>query len=245
MNRVYFDNWTISGIAFADGTHTTQTDLSANIAVEGGKTYTITANFGRTNSGGGNSGGSDKLNTDDHYSYIIGYQDGCVRPYGTITRGEVAAIFFRLLTDEARDKYWSQTNPYSDCNSELWCNNAISTLANMGIIDGFEDSAFRPNVNITRAQACVVVNRAMGRKPDEEHLLSKRKMITWPDNVPGDWYYADIQEATNSHDYTWLSKGSDKKYTEEWTKKMEQRDWTAFEHAWSTAHSAPGGEVVK
>lgn len=178
MNRVYFDNWTISGIAFADGTHTTQTDLSANIAVEGGKTYTITANFGRTNSGGGNSGGSDKLNTDDHYSYIIGYQDGCVRPYGTITRGEVAAIFFRLLTDE-------------------------------------------------------------------EHLLSKRKMITWPDNVPGDWYYADIQEATNSHDYTWLSKGSDKKYTEEWTKKMEQRDWTAFEHAWSTAHSAPGGEVVK
>ena len=246
-----------------------------------------------------------KLNTDDHYSYIIGYKDGTVRPYGTITRGEVATIFFRLLTDKARDKYWSQTNGYSDCGPDLWCNNAISTLTNMGIIDGFkdgtfqpygritraqfakiavgffettreeyggyfsdvepdawytdyveaasrvglvqgfEDGTFRPNANITRAQSCVIVNRALGRKPDEDHLLPERKMITWPDNNPGDWYYADMQEATNSHDYKWLAKGKDKKYMEEWTKKLEQRDWAAFEHAWSTAHSAPGGEVVK
>ena len=246
-----------------------------------------------------------KLNTDDHYSYIIGYKDGTLRPYGTITRGEVATIFFRLLTDEARDEYWDQDSGYSDCGPDLWCNNAISTLSNMGIIDGFqdgtfrpyakitraqfakiavgffetttrkyqgyysdvpenawftdyveaasrvgliqgfEDGTFRPNVNITRAQACVIVNRALNRKPDEDHLLPERKMLTWPDNNPGDWFYADMQEATNSHDYTWLSKGSEKKYMEEWTKKLEQRDWAAFEHAWSTAHSAPGGEVAK
>ena len=245
------------------------------------------------------------LNTEDHYSYIIGYKDGTLRPYGTITRGEVATIFFRLLTDETREAYWSQTNNYSDCNSELWCNNAISTLSSMGIIDGFEDgtfrpyakitraqfakiavgffetttaeyqgyytdvpedawftdyveaasrvgliqgfedNTFRPNTNITRAQACVIVNRALNRKPDEDHLLPEKQMVTWPDNNPGDWYYADMQEATNSHDYTWLSKGSEKKYMEDWTKKLEQRDWAAFEHAWSTAHAAPGGEVVK
>ena len=71
-------------------------------------------------------------------------KDGYLRPYGTITRGEVATIFFRLLTDEARDKYWSQTNNYSDCNADLWCNNAISTLSNMGIIDGYSDGTFRP-----------------------------------------------------------------------------------------------------
>ena len=92
------------------------------------------------------------MNTEDHYSYIIGYKDGTLRPYGTITRGEVATIFFRLLTDETREAYWSQTNNYSDCNSELWCNNAISTLSSMGIIDGFEDGTFRPYAKITRAQ---------------------------------------------------------------------------------------------
>ena len=250
-------------------------------------------------------GGSSVLNTDDHYSYIIGYKDGYLRPYGTITRGEVATIFFRLLTDEARDKYWSQTNNYSDCNSDLWCNNAISTLSNMGIIDGysdgtfrpygkitraqfakiavgffetttqeyqgyysdipenawftnyveaasrvgliqgFADGTFRPNVNITRAQACVIVNRALNRKPATERLLPTAKMINWPDCTPSDWYYADMQEATNSHDYRWLASGGDAKAMEKWTAKLPQRDWAAFEHAWSTAHSAPGGEVIK
>lgn len=254
---------------------------------------------------GDEGGGSTVLNTDDHYSYIIGYKDGYVRPYGNITRGEVATIFFRLLTDEARDEYWSQTNNYSDCGPDLWCNNAISTLSNMGIIDGytdgtfrpygkitraqfakiavgffetttkeyqgyysdvpenawftdyveaasrvgliqgFQDGTFRPNVNITRAQACVIVNRALNRKPDEEHLLPEKQMIVWPDNNPGDWYYADMQEATNSHDYTWLTLRGEPKAMEQWTAKLPQRDWAAFEHAWSTAHSAPGGEVVK
>ena len=253
----------------------------------------------------GGGGGSSVLNTDDHYSYIIGYKDGYLRPYGTITRGEVATIFFRLLTDEARDKYWSQTNNYSDCNSDLWCNNAISTLSNMGIIDGysdgtfrpygkitraqfakiavgffetttqeyqgyysdipenawftnyveaasrvgliqgFADGTFRPNVNITRAQACVIVNRALDRKPATERLLPTAKMINWPDCTPSDWYYADMQEATNSHDYRWLASGGDAKAMEKWTAKLPQRDWAAFEHAWSTAHSAPGGEVIK
>ena len=254
---------------------------------------------------GGGGGGSSVLNTDDHYSYIIGYKDGYLRPYGTITRGEVATIFFRLLTDEARDKYWSQTNNYSDCNADLWCNNAISTLSNMGIIDGysdgtfrpygkitraqfakiavgffetttqeyqgyysdipenawftnyveaasrvgliqgFADGTFRPNVNITRAQACVIVNRALDRKPATERLLPTAKMINWPDCTPSDWYYADMQEATNSHDYRWLASGGDAKAMEKWTARLPQRDWAAFEHAWSTAHSAPGGEVIK
>ena len=264
----------------------------------------------KAHKGGGGGGGYHppaNLNTKDHYSYIIGYKDGTIRPYGSITRGEVATIFFRLLTDEARDQYWSQTNDYSDSPKELWCNNAISTLSNMGIIDGYNDGTFRPygkitraqfakmavnffettaeeyqgyftdvpadawfasyveaasrveiingyqdgtfkpNEFITRAQACVIVNRALDRHPEEEHLLAK-DMIVWPDNNPSDWFYADLQEATNSHDYQMHSRTEDGKKVsyETWTKKLDQRDWAAFEHAWSTAHSAEfDGEVVE
>lgn len=57
-------------------------------------------------SGGGGGSGSGKLNTEEHYSYIIGYKDGLLRPYGEISRGEVAAIFFRMLTDKTRNEYW-------------------------------------------------------------------------------------------------------------------------------------------
>ena len=258
---------------------------------------------GHTGGGGSSRPSRPTLNTEDHYSYIIGYSDGTLQPYGTITRGEVATIFFRLLTDDTREEYWSQVNDYTDCSSDLWCNNAISTLTNMGIIDGFSDGTFRPyakitraqfakiavgffettredyqgyftdvdinawyteyveaaarvgliegfndgtfrpNTNITRAQACVIVNRALGRAPDEDRLLDEDEMITWPDNNPDDWFYADMQEATNSHDYTWTTVSGDK--VENWTDKLPQRDWAALEHAWSTAHSAPGGEVTK
>ena len=68
-------------------------------------------------------------------------------------------------------------------------------------------------------------------------------MQIWPDANPGDWFYLAMQEATNSHDYTWVTVSGDK--VEKWTEKLEQRDWAALEHAWSTAHSAPGGEVTK
>ena len=62
----------------------------------------------------GENAGQPTLNTQDHDAYLLGYEDGTVRPEGSITRAEVATIFFRLLTDESRDKFWSQTNDYTD-----------------------------------------------------------------------------------------------------------------------------------
>lgn len=102
-----------------------------------------------------NPGGSKEpsdLNITDHFAYVIGYPDGTVRPNGNVTRAEVATIFFRMLKDDAREKYWKTDNRYSDVKSTDWFNNAISTLSNMGIIDGYPDGTFRPNAGITRAE---------------------------------------------------------------------------------------------
>ena len=141
------------------------------------------------------------LNTTDHVSYIIGYSDGTVKPNAGITRAEVATIFFRLLTDGARERFWSETSAYSDVAAGSWYNIAVSTLSNMGILGGYEDGTFHPNASITRAEACTIINRTLGRNPDADHLLPVAQMNTWPDNADtGVWYYAQIQEATNSHD---------------------------------------------
>ena len=100
------------------------------------------------------------LNTEDHYAYIVGYsEDGTVRPNANITRAEVATIFFRLLTDEARDQFWSTSNNFSDIQPNDWYNNAVSTMVNMGIIQGYEDGTFRPNANITRAEFATIAAR--------------------------------------------------------------------------------------
>ncbi len=100
-----------------------------------------------------------QLNKQDHVAYIIGYEDDTVRPEKNITRAEVATIFFRLLTDESRSYYWSQTNSFSDVSKEHWFNNAISTMANAGIVNGYPDGTFRPNAPITRAEFAAIAAR--------------------------------------------------------------------------------------
>ena len=73
----------------------------------------------------------------------------------------------------------------------------------MGWINGYNDGSFRPNKAITRAEAVTLVNNVLGREPHADYMLDD--MITWPDNPKSAWYYEDIQEATNSHDYRWSS----------------------------------------
>lgn len=112
------------------------------------------------------------LNTEDHYAYIVGYsEDGTVRPNANISRAEVATIFFRLLTDEARDQFWMTSNNFSDVLPNDWYNNAVSTMVNMGIIQGYEDGTFRPNANITRAEFAAIAARFMSSGYDVEEDL--------------------------------------------------------------------------
>ena len=168
LSRVYFNNWTITGTKFAEGTVTTNQTLNSAIQVEGGKEYTITANFGRSSSSG-NGGttikdpevplGGLQLNKDDHFAYIKGYADGTVRPNNFITRAQVATIFYRLMTKETRTMYFSESNDFSDVSDDYWANKAISTLSNAGIITGFYDGTFRPNAFITRAQFAAIAAR--------------------------------------------------------------------------------------
>lgn len=97
-----------------------------------------------------------QLNTNDHFAYIIGYPDGTIRPEREISRAEVATIYFRLLTDDSRARYKAETNSFSDVNRGDWFNNAVSTLCNAGILNGYPDGTFKPNAPITRAEKATI-----------------------------------------------------------------------------------------
>ena len=104
-----------------------------------------------------------KLNYNDHYAYIIGYdnEDGTsvVRPENPITRAEVATIFYRLLDEESRNKFRTQECDFSDVNVGSWYNNNVATVAAAGIINGYEDGTFRPDKKITRAEFAAIAAR--------------------------------------------------------------------------------------
>ena len=126
-----------------------------------------------SSSDGGNGGGKKEekptveikdddalgLNNTDHFAYIVGYGNGEVRPQNSITRAEVAAIFFRLLEDDVRDANYTRQNKFTDVSNDAWYCSAASTLSAMGIISGYPDATFRPNASITRAEFAAIATR--------------------------------------------------------------------------------------
>lgn len=99
------------------------------------------------------------LNNTDHFAYIVGYGNGEVQPQNSITRAEVAAIFFRLLEDGIRNENFTHQNDFSDVAADAWYCSSVSTLSRMGIIAGYPDGTFRPNAPITRAEFAAIATR--------------------------------------------------------------------------------------
>ncbi len=103
--------------------------------------------------------GIELLEKEEHFNYVIGYPDSSVKPNANISRAEVATIFFRLLTAEARDLYSKTTCDFTDIKDGQWYTRAIATLANAGIVDGYPDGTFNPNAPITRAEMATIIAR--------------------------------------------------------------------------------------
>ena len=101
----------------------------------------------------------EMLNGEDHYAYLLGYEDGTVRPNGSISRAEVATVLFRLLKDDVRMQNLTKDNAYSDVPDTAWYSTAVSTLSKMGVISGYPDGTFRPNAPITRAEFAAMIAR--------------------------------------------------------------------------------------
>ena len=92
-------------------------------------------------------------------AYLLGYEDGEIRPRGNITRAEVATIFFRLIEDEYRVSVWSTRAGFHDVNTGDWFNNAVSTMVNAGLLQGRDHTWFDPRAPITRAEFATLISR--------------------------------------------------------------------------------------
>ena len=105
-----------------------------------------------------------KLNTRDHFAYVQGYPDGTVKPAGSITRAEVAAILFRLMDADSRSLYYSTASGFRDVDSTKWYNTYVATLNNAGVITDSRDGYFRPDAAITRAELAAMLAQFAEKK---------------------------------------------------------------------------------
>ncbi|GIO36339.1 hypothetical protein J41TS12_12000 [Paenibacillus antibioticophila] len=134
------------------------------------------------------------ISTMENAGIITGYLDGTFKPGQYITRSEFAAIASRFdqLDERVNDMF-------SDITGH-WAEKYIVSAANKGWIKGYVDGTFKPDQYITRAEAAAFINGVLNRKVNHEGIHEDAK--EWPDNIVGKWYYYDILEATNHHEYT-------------------------------------------
>lgn len=136
---------------------------------------------------------------------ILGYKDGTFRPGNYITRAELAVIASRFdnLSPFESDKF-------SDIKGH-WANKYINSAAEKGWVKGYADGTFKPDNYITRAEFVTLVNAVLDRKVTKDYILKDARQF--PDLTEDKWYYEDMQEAINSHEYEWQEDN-----TEKWTK---------------------------
>lgn len=96
----------------------------------------------------------EKLNTNDHYSYIVGYPNGNFGPNDKLTRSEVASIFARL----SKDQTIRSNLEFKDVKPNDWFNKAVKIGVSQGFIKGYEDGTFKPYEPITRAEFASVIS---------------------------------------------------------------------------------------
>ena len=146
-----------------------------------------------------------------------GYPDGSFGGDRPITRAELGAVYARIslkdnvsVDTSVKEKY--KTN-FDDIKGH-WAENDIKMIESFNWVGGYGDGTFRPNRPITRAETIAVTNRVLHRTPElHQNLLHA---VTFIDNMDeSKWYYLDIQEAANGHDYVRLL-GTREQWTHVW-----------------------------
>ncbi|MCI6759272.1 MAG: S-layer homology domain-containing protein [Clostridiales bacterium] len=125
--------------------------------------------------------------------YIQGYADGTFGANKPITRAEFVCLAARFATKT------TGFASYTDVDNGHWAARSIAICASNGWVQGYEDGTFRPDQPITRAEAMTIINRMLGRGVSKGYVCKGAARFT--DNDPGSWYYYEILEATNDHEY--------------------------------------------
>ena len=140
------------------------------------------------------TGVSEWLDTSDHRDFLHGYTDGTFGPNRNMTRGEVAQMFYNLLLEQDVP----QTTAFTDVPADMWCADAVNTLASLGIVEGIGNGLYAPDRAITRAEFTVIAMRFAELDTSGENIFS--------DVDTGDWFY---EQVVGSIKYGWIQGYAD------------------------------------
>ncbi|WP_282937862.1 carboxypeptidase regulatory-like domain-containing protein [Paenibacillus sp. RC67] len=91
--------------------------------------------------------------------YIEGYEDHTIRSANKINREEAVVIISRLLKLDSSTTV--STGFKDEAQISAWSQSAVTAAVAKKIVDGYADKTFQPKKEITRAEAVVMLDRAL------------------------------------------------------------------------------------
>ena len=132
------------------------------------------------------------LNKEDHYQYLIGYEDDSFKPENNMTREEVTVMFSRLLKNPpVKGQVYAYNFP--DVDQSRWSVTAISYMNKLGIVKGYPDGDFKPETSITRAEFAAMAARFADLQEGDK---------TFSDLDSSHWAYDVVRKAASAG---WIS----------------------------------------
>lgn len=93
-----------------------------------------------------------------HKPYIDGYPDGTFRPDNPIIRAETAQMLYNLFGTYSS----AYSGSFHDVSSSIWYYDAVMSMNETSVIEGYSDGTFRPENDISRAEFVAMVTRLLG-----------------------------------------------------------------------------------
>ncbi len=166
----------------------------------------------------------DYVNSMAAMGLIEGYDGNVYEPDSFITRAEFVTILSRVyLPEEGQEDI-----TFSDVSSDYWAYDALKNAVARGWLKGYDGNTLKPEGNITRTEAILVLNRMLGRSPDKDAIDGEGKILQYLDVPYGYWAYYDIMEASVPHEHSAAEDGSEV--------------WTSFTP--KTSERAPGYYLI-
>lgn len=131
--------------------------------------------------------------------YMRGYTDGTFRGQNRISRAEFVAMLAQYLKAENVSLESTTDASFTDVpkDGNAWYTQSVYLLANAGIITGYKDGTFRPQANVNRTEAVVMLNRLFGRTDSAPSWATTSSLYS--DVSTSYWGFCAITEASVGH----------------------------------------------
>ncbi len=118
----------------------------------------------------------DAVSTLVSLGIISGYEDGTFQPEKNITRAEFAKIACYVVGLQSAADLAKGTTKFKDVAAGHWASGYINVASEKDMIKGYPDGTFKPEENVSYAEAITILVRALGMGPVVEGKG------TWPAN---------------------------------------------------------------